>query len=293
MVLTKCYNDDRLCSLNGQARGCEMTICVSVRIPEGLILAADSVVSLEGTVTTPQGQQTGILQTFDYANKITRIKDYPIGVMNWGIASISDRSIQSLIMEWEHDYPILKENENFTVKQVADDLHTFIAERYGGAYPSGTKRPLLGFFVGGYSQGQFFSDQYQCGFPNKPSWQEVRPNKKDGSPSFGANWFGQIGAISRLVHGYDRQSVNELVKRGADKDIVEKWMDDHVSELPLIFDGMPIQDAIDFANYAVQLTIGLFRFAVGPPLCGGNVDIAVITPFAFQWAQRKQWTIKE
>ncbi len=24
-----------------------------------------------------------------------------------------------------------------------------------------------------------------------------------------------------------------------------------------------------------------------------NVDIAVITPFAFQWAQRKQWTIKE
>jgi hypothetical protein len=38
-----------------------MTICVSVRIPEGLILAADSVVSLEGAVDTPKGQQTGIL----------------------------------------------------------------------------------------------------------------------------------------------------------------------------------------------------------------------------------------
>ncbi len=107
-----------------------MTICVSVRIPEGLILAADSVVSLEGTVTTPKGQQTGILQTFDFANKIARIKDYPIGVMTWGIASISDRSIQSLIMEWEHAYPLLKDNETFTVRKVADELQRFISERY-------------------------------------------------------------------------------------------------------------------------------------------------------------------
>jgi len=270
-----------------------MTICVSVRIPEGLILAADSVVSLEGTVSTPQGQATGILQTFDFANKITRIKDYPVGVMSWGIASISDRSIQSLIMEWEHDYPLLKDNETFSVRQIADGLQRFITERYDKAYPPSGNRPKLGFFVGGYSHGQFFSDQYNCGFPDKPSWQEVRPNKPDGSPSFGANWFGQIDAVTRLVHGFDRQGINELVKRGADKDIVQKWIDDHVSELPLVFDGMPIQDAIDFANYAVQLTIGRFRFAVGPPLCGGNVDIAVITPFAFQWAQRKQWTIKE
>ena len=45
-----------------------------------------------------------------------------------------------------------------------------------------------------------------------------------------------------------------------------------------MFDGMPLQDAVDFANYAVQLTIGRFRFAAGVPVCGGNVDIAVITP---------------
>jgi hypothetical protein len=292
-ALTMALADDKLISPKGEGGRCKMTICVSVRIPEGLILAADSAVTLEGTVSTPKGQQTGILQTFDYANKITRIKDYPIGVMTWGVASISDRSIQSLIMEWEHDYPILKENENFTVREVADDLQKFIVKRYDKAYPPGVKRPQLGFFVGGYSYDQFFSDQYQCGFPNKMSWQEVRPKQPDGSPSFGANWFGKIDALSRLVHGYDRQGMNELIKRGADKDIVQKWIDDHVSELPLVFDGMPLQDAIDFANYAVQLTIGRFRFTVGPPLCGGNVDIAVITPFAFQWAQRKQWTMKE
>ena len=54
-----------------------MTICVSVRTPEGLILAADSMVTLEGVINTPKGQQTGVLQTFEFANKLTRIKVYP------------------------------------------------------------------------------------------------------------------------------------------------------------------------------------------------------------------------
>ena len=270
-----------------------MTICVSVRIPEGLILAADSMVTLEGTINTPQGQQTGVLQTFEFANKLTRIKDYPIGAMTWGIASISDRSIPSLIMEWEHGYPSIKNVQSFTVKDVANSLQKFITERYDRVYPASTKRPHLGLFIGGYSQGQFFSDQYNCALPKEPAWKEVRPNKADGSPSFGANWFGQIDALSRLIHGYDKAGIDELVKRGVDKAIVQKWTDDRVSELPLVFDGMPLQDAVDFANYAVQLTIGRFRFAVGVPVCGGNVDIAVITPSAFQWAQRKQWAIKE
>ena len=133
-----------------------MTICVSVRTPEGLILAADSMVTLEGTIRNPQGQQTtSVLQTFEFANKLTRIKDYPIGVMTWGIASISDRSIPSLIMEWEHDYPLLVDNQSFKVKDVADDLQKFITQRYDKVYPPTTKRPILGLFMGGYSQGQF------------------------------------------------------------------------------------------------------------------------------------------
>jgi len=256
-------------------------------------MAADSVVTLEGTINTPQGTQHGVIQTFEFANKLVRIKDYPVGVMCWGLGSISNRSIASLIMEWEHSYPVLEENKSFTVNNIAVALQQFIAERYTKAFPStGTNPPpVLGLFIGGYSSGQFFSEQFQILFPGKISI--VRPNKQDGSLDFGANWFGQIDALNRLIHGYDNTAIAELVKRGADKAIVQKWIDDHISELPLIFDGMPIQDAVDFANYAVQLTIGRFRFAAGVPVCGGNVDIAVITPTTFRWAQRKQWSIKE
>lgn len=270
-----------------------MTICVSVRIPEGIVLAADSMVSLVGTRDTPQGQQTGVFQTFEFANKVTQFKDYPIGVMSWGTASISDRSIQSLIMECEHDYLSLEKNESYTVKEIADKLLKELKAKYEATYPTSGQQPSLGLYIGGYSSQQFFSDQYQYEFPRSSDWEIVRQNKPDGSPSFGADWFGQTDALRRLIKGYNAKALEELVKRGVDKTIIQKWIDDNVAELPLIFDGMPIQDAVDFANYAVQVTIGCFRFAAGPPLCGGNIDIAVITPAAFHWAQRKQWSVKE
>ena len=83
-----------------------MTICVAVKVAEGLVFAADSTTSLEGRKVDDQGNmvQAGIVQTFEHASKVTQVKDYPIGVMSWGAASIGPRTIQSLIMEFEYDY---------------------------------------------------------------------------------------------------------------------------------------------------------------------------------------------
>ncbi len=267
-----------------------MTICVVVKVAEGLVLAADSAATLQGIIA---GKPAGVLQLFEFANKIARIKDYPIGVMSWGLGSISDRSIQSLIMEWEYNYKNKKNNAQYTVQKVGQDLLTFLKKRYNKAYPPKGDRPLLGLFVGGYSARQFFADEYTYEFPASKRLERQRPDTSGGRPDFGTNWFGLTDALERLIKGYDPTALNELVNRGADQAIVQKWVDDSVSELPLVFDGMPIQDAVDFANYAVQLTIGRFRFGPGPPLCGGDIDIAVITPDAFEWAERKRWSIKE
>jgi len=269
-----------------------MTICVSVKVAEGLVLAADSAVMLSGKIKTPQGESEGIIQTFQYANKVTRFKDYPIGIMNWGSGSIGDRSIQSLIMEFEYRYPNKAENESYNVRSVADKLLKFIKKRYDEAYQEAQK-PSLGLFIGGYSANQFFPDDFSYEFPQSQNWVPVRPNRPDGRPSFGSNWFGQIDALVRLFKGYDIRSLEELIKRGVDKKIIEKWVQDAVSELIIIFNGMPLQDAIDYAEYAVQVVVGRFRFGPGPPLCGGDIDIAVVTPGNFEWAKRKLWVIKE
>lgn len=270
-----------------------MTICVSVQVAEGLVFAADSVVTLTATITDQFGnQQTGVIQTFNYAAKVAHIKDYPIGVMNWGLASIGDRSIQSLIMEFEYGYPSLAENQKFSVKTVANDLIEFIKSRYD-AFIAQHAPGGLGMLIGGYSYDAFFSEQYQYEFPMFTELKEPRPRKPDGTPLFGSSWFGLTDALVRLVKGFFPPALDELIKRGVDKDIIQKWAEDGISELPLIFDGMPLQDAIDFAEYCIQVTIGSTRFGPGAPLCGGDIDIAVMRPQSFAWAKRKQWSIKD
>ena len=61
---------------------------------------------------------------------------------------------------------------------------------------------------------------------------------------------------------------------------------------PIIYQGMPIQDAIDLAVYLVNVTIGHSRFALGPPVCGGQIDVAAVTSRGFHWIKRKDWTVK-
>ncbi|MEX2199810.1 MAG: hypothetical protein WD711_00315 [Dongiaceae bacterium] len=256
------------------------------------MLAADSMVSLEGQVQTPQGMQRGIVQNFSYANKVSRIKDYPIGVMSWGVGSINDRSIQSLIMEFEHTFAPAAENQNFEVRIIADQLLDFIKQRYDATFVANNQHPALGLFIGGFSHGAFFAEEYSYEFPGSQTWLNVRPDKAGGRPSFGINWYGQNGPLVRLIKGYDLHGLDELINRGVDQALIQKWVEDNVSQWPIAFDGMPIQDAIELADFAVKITIGMFRFGLGPPLCGGDVDVAVITPTAFQWAARKQWAIK-
>ena len=271
-----------------------MSICVSVRVAEGLVLAADSATVLMGYIS-PQHKAPSIIQSFQYANKVCQVGELPVGVMSWGNADILDRTIQSLIMECEYEHAELLRSPDYNIKLIAETLRDFIGKRYDQAYPELEKRrrPPLGIFIGGYSYHQFYSELYTCEFPECEDLDIVRPDKPEGGPSFGLNWFGSGEPLTRLIKGFDPQVLDDLASRGIDRDILESWATKAVGELPLVFDGMPLQDAIELANYAVQVAIGVCRFRAGPAFCGGDVDIAVITPGAYHWAQRKRWAIKE
>jgi hypothetical protein len=236
--------------------------------------------------TVPQ-----VLQMFESANKVSQFGDYPIGVMTWGLGAIEDRTVQSLIMEHEYSYQNIERNPKFQVKKIAEDLLAFIRKRYDSAFPDSKNKPVMGLAIGGHSHDQFFAEQYRYQFPDT-TLAPIRPNKPDGHPNFGANWFGLEDALTRLIGGFDPMALEELVKRGVDRAIIEKWVKDGISQLPLLFDGMPLKDAIDFAEYCARVTIGRWRFGLGPNLCGGEVDIAVMRPRSFQWAERKRWAIK-
>ncbi len=260
-----------------------MSICVSVKVGEGLILGADSVVTISS-----QGQQ-GILNTYNYAQKLSQIGEYPIGTLNWGISQIGSRSIQSLLSQFERGIP-REDNPDYTVEDIARQAYEFLLERYNQQFPENqqTSRPLLGTQVGGYSSGAFFPDQFVFHIPHSTSIERIREDNQDGSPNFGANWFGQTDAITRMYKVFDPGVIRAIAQAtNSDTDTIENILQQF--EYPVIFDGMPIQDAIDFVLWLINIVIGRFRFVVGAPTCAGDIDIAVIQPDEFNWVRRKSW----
>jgi hypothetical protein len=266
-----------------------MTIVVAVKVNDGLVLAADSAVVIQGG---PIGQPPGILQTYTYGRKLSHIKDYPIGVLNWGISILGARTIESLISEYEFSLPSAKDDtaRGFKVSDIAENLRLFLLQRYQAQYgPLAIgDQPSLGVLVNGYSDGEYFPKQYLFEFPAIPELQLRRPNKDNGDPNFGVDWFGLQDVITRLIKGADPQVIQVLAERfQVPHD--EAWRLLSQFEYPIAFEGMPLQDAIDLAIYLVRTTIGRYRFVIGAPVCGGEVDVAVITPRGFTWVYRKNW----
>jgi hypothetical protein len=53
---------------------------------------------------------------------------------------------------------------------------------------------------------------------------------------------------------------------------------------------MPVQDAIDLADFLVETTKRFVRFLPGADTVGGDTDIAVVTKHeGFKWVQRKHF----
>jgi len=285
-----------------------MTICVSVRVSEGLVLAADSTASIQGALQDQRGNQTvGILKTYDNAQKLSHLKVFPIGTLNWGVSQIGSRSVASLIKEYEYSLPSLEEENQkirehrmrgesveansyqYKVIEIAKGLFEHVKKNYDEEFSKIPldKRPPLGILVSGYSSNNFSPDQWLLEFPMANDIKDLRPDV-EGKPSFGANWFGLTDAIIRLHWGRDDQILDIIANHfKVSIDEVRPLVDGF--QYPVAFEGMPLQDAIDYTVYLVNIAIGRFRFVVGAPLCGGEIDVAVITPNAYTWVRRKSW----
>ena len=90
----------------------------------------------------------------------------------------------------------------------------------------------------------------------------------------GASWDGEIMSLTRLV-----------------QNIAVKTPDGSYVDLPneeILWGYFTLQDAVDFARYAVETTINTMRFKNVVETVGGNVDILVITPDETKWLQKTE-----
>ena len=67
------------------------------------------------------------------------------------------------------------------------------------------------------------------------------------------------------------------------------WMRQR-TKTPLVHPSMPVQDAINLADFLVNTAKGYFSFLPGGNTVGGETDIATVTKHeAFKWIKRKHY----
>jgi len=179
-------------------------------------------------------------------------------------------------------------NGDFNVSDCANSFRKFLTEAYatGFADLEADKRPMLGVVVAGYSSKEFFPEIWRFVLPHDEEIHNQRPDV-EGKPDFGASWFGRTDAIVRFHFGRDDALPSILEEKfGVPSADIRQAL--APLEYPMTFQAMPLQDAIEYAHFMVDLTIGRYHHVVGPELCAGQVDVAAITPQSLKWVARKE-----
>jgi len=251
-----------------------MTVAIFAKVPEGIVLGSDS-------TTTIYDNQGRVINTYDNVQKIFPIENHPVGIVTWGIGSIGVRNIESLI----HEFETTVTRQRHSIQNISMLLFNFFRERYLQQFTNPQNNVSLGFVLAGYDTGASMPTEYIMEIPNTAP-HVLRPNRADGTPNFGLHWFGQPWWITRLIKGFDHRWLNDVATRC---NIPLQELENLASrfEVPIPYDGMPLQDAVDLTEFLINITIGVFKFQAGPKLCGGAVDIAVITPKGFCWIKQK------
>ena len=274
-----------------------MTIVVTVKVTDGIVLAADSATSF----TDPAGH---VAKVYNSANKIFNlVKVWPIGAMTYGAGSIGAESISTLSKIFRDRLtprksrakpdPIVLNKNSYTIEDVAKKARGFFEERYKAAYPQPVPGYFLGYRVCGYSKPAKLPEAWEIKILENASEGPVRIYE-DGL--FGPRWAGESEALDRLILGFGSKMKEALVELGAPPDIADQTLRQLVNHLyaNLFLPAMPIQDAIDLAHFLVETAVKFSHFSLRPATVGGPIEVATITQHeGFKWVKRKHYYSKE
>jgi hypothetical protein len=261
-----------------------MSLAIVFKGPEGIVLAADSRVTL--TAQVPQNNM--LLPVFyDNATKLLRVNGQSyVGAVTYGAGAIGEqepRTAHSFIPEFEEK---LKEELNkkkgeteedvqLSVEEFADRLSEFFAGQWKDRMPQNYSGPDMVFLIGGYDKGQPYGRVFEVAIPSKP-----KPREQMASNAFGLTWGGQKEFVDRLIQGYDA-GILSIVQQtlqlpDAQRDSLGEALRRHLA-VPIPYQFLPLQDCVDLAIFLLRTTIALQKWIIGVRGVGGAIDVATIT----------------
>jgi hypothetical protein len=259
-----------------------MTVLVSIKINDGVVMAADSASSFANGMV------------YRHADKIVNLRQgLPIGVMVTGAGGIGNESIDTLLKDLRRrfngedkarrDWAL--DPARYTLAEVANRLRTFLFEEKAAAYAGEVWTRVR---LCGYSADRPLAEVWEILLlgPDSPA-----PTQVQGEQDFGIRWDGEYEALSRLIFGLGTGFEDAAAGSGFTPEAAREL---HAKLSPALFEllfveAMPIRDAVDLARFLVETTIGFVKFSIArPKTVGGSIAIAAITKHeGFQWVQQQ------
>lgn len=266
-----------------------MSLGIVFKGAEGIVLAADSRVTLMATRTTDNVMLPAF---FDNATKLLKVtgQDF-VGAVTYGLGAIigkesGPRTAHSYLPEFETELRDA-ETERLSVEEFASRLADFFMRQWAAAEVEDDTEAMI-FLVGGYDEGEPYGRVFQCAVPG--SLIPVEQNPGD----FGATWGGQLQSASRLINGYDPslpQVIQEFLELDADRQGDIRGHLNATLGLPIPWQFLPLQDCVDLCILLVRTTAQLQTFLVDVRGVGGDIDVATITRTeGFKPVQQKEIT---
>jgi hypothetical protein len=277
-----------------------MTVAIALQVHDGVVLASDSAITLNDTTKAPPDN---ILNVYGHGNKIFNIvKGLPIGGAFYGMANIGSSSISTLIKDVrkrlsgdDKDKSIQGwklNNNKYTIEDVAKRIREFLFEEHFLKLNPIPTNSQFGFFVAGYGAGAKLSEVWtftinngKCDPPSCVMGQGVSSCFVGGDPD----------AFTRIANGYSLALGPLLIQEGINPAVIAKVMKAAEKlSLNLVEAPMPIQDAIELAEFFVTTTATLAKFKRGAATVGGPTESAAITKHeGFRWVHRKHYFTRE
>ena len=267
-----------------------MSLGIAFKGPEGIVLAADSRVTL--TAQQP-GANTLLPAYFDNATKLLKIKGQDfVGAVTYGRGALGEtqpRTAHSYIPEFEQELVAeVGEETRLSVEEFASKLSGFFLRQWKDTVsPNTHANDTMVFLVGGYDEGATYGRVFEVVIPSKPT-----PTEFNVGNDFGITWGGQKEIAGRLIHGYD-PTLDQLMKTHVNmnaaqmKNFREKVLPS--LQVPIPYPFLPLQDCVDLAIFLVKATATIQKWMVGVRGVGGAIDVATITRTeGFHAVQEKQ-----
>jgi hypothetical protein len=263
-----------------------LTLTICVLVPDGIVLAADSLVTIMATLTPtgelgtkcpkceepikisdlklpPINMPTG---GSPYGRKLFNIGKRNIGIATFGATALTGRTVESHIKEFEKTKIVGEETVEEVAKKLGEYFHDRVKEDVKDVSKIPEQHVVLGFQVAGYDKDDM---------------------------KIGKVFLVKIGRDLKIEPKHDKGYGCGF---GGDGRVVQKlWMSD--PNIPIAkpnYELMTLQDAIDYAIFLIRTTEDYQRFATMAPNVGGDIDVAIITHHAgFQWVQEKKYRGEE